>query len=520
MTQTTESLTPGVEILHLDEMGYGPNGSMTRRAWRKACLMNLLADKEPFEVWQKQILAEHKGAEHVSFGLDVDDVERQNESWDTRDTCTLDFAGHEFSEHFDVDKFKFLLPSNFKYATFSGEAWFESANFSGEAWFDNATFSGSAWFESATFSGYVGFESATFSEYVWFKNAALTSGAAFRSAIFSGDAWFGSAAFGSYAGFESVIFSGHVGFESVTFSGNIGFPNATFCSGTLFESATFSENAWFQSATFSGDVVFGKAKFVGDSLFQSARFEKESDFENTVFEKVGHFEEARFKTEPPSFRGVDIATTRLEFSKTMFPVNSNTQQAVDDLSFLKRLSDEHGQADQALNFNAMELRAKRLLPDAAWSFKAVTWLYEVLSDFGRSFLKPLTAYFCLLTVTYALASGNAAFHSPKDCKGGSWRLLTDLGREEKPCNDVETKALEGKLQLTGYRAAAEYTLFRAAGVLDFSDTGKQTDAVSRRLFGQAIEPDGMRAWGVFKAIASTALLFLAALGLRNKYRIK
>jgi hypothetical protein len=30
----------------------------------------------------------------------------------------------------------------------------------------------------------------------------------------------------------------------------------------------------------------------------------------------------------------------------------------------------------------------------------------------------------------------------------------------------------------------------------------------------------MRLWGIFKAIASTALLFLAALGLRNKYRIK
>jgi uncharacterized protein involved in copper resistance len=61
---------------------------------------------------------------------------------------------------------------------------------------------------------------------------------------------------------------------------------------------------------------------------------------------------------------------------------------------------------------------------------------------------------------------------------------------------------------------------RAAGILDFSDNGKGTEAVANRLFGQPIEPWWMRIWGVLKAVASTALLFLAALGLRNKYRIK
>ena len=79
---------------------------------------------------------------------------------------------------------------------------------------------------------------------------------------------------------------------------------------------------------------------------------------------------------------------------------------------------------------------------------------------------------------------------------------------------------ENPLQLTQGRAAIEYALFRAGGVMDFTDTGKQNNAVNCKLFGIPIEPDGMRAWGVFKSIASLALLFLAALGLRNKYRIK
>ena len=65
-----------------------------------------------------------------------------------------------------------------------------------------------------------------------------------------------------------------------------------------------------------------------------------------------------------------------------------------------------------------------------------------------------------------------------------------------------------------------HTLYRAAGVLDFTDNDKQTEAINRRLFAAPIEPWWMRAYGVLKAIASTALLFLAALGLRNRYRLK
>ena len=56
--------------------------------------------------------------------------------------------------------------------------------------------------------------------------------------------------------------------------------------------------------------------------------------------------------------------------------------------------------------------------------------------------------------------------------------------------------------------------------MDFTDTGKQNNAVNCRLFEEPIEPPLMRVWGIFKGIASIALLFLAALGLRNKYRIK
>ena len=76
------------------------------------------------------------------------------------------------------------------------------------------------------------------------------------------------------------------------------------------------------------------------------------------------------------------------------------------------------------------------------------------------------------------------------------------------------------LKLSYERAVFEYAMFRAGGVMDFTDTGKQNNAVNCRLFDEPIEPVFMRGWGMLKGIASIALLFLAALGLRNKYRIK
>ena len=42
-----------VEILHLDELGYGLQGKHTRREWRAECLENLLVGRDHFLNLQK-----------------------------------------------------------------------------------------------------------------------------------------------------------------------------------------------------------------------------------------------------------------------------------------------------------------------------------------------------------------------------------------------------------------------------------------------------------------------------------
>lgn len=350
-------------------------------------------------------------------------------------------------------------------------------------------------------------DSVAFGQTVLFNYATFSNDANFHSCTFSEKAYFIKTNFSGCLFFHNTRVDLNAYFNGTTFTRNAYFGNATFNSVVDFNDSIFCKTASFRNTTFNVSSNFCRAIFSDNSIF-----------ENAVFKNVGHFEGAYFIKSTPSFRGCKIDSTRLEFSDDRhFPKNENSIEAVKNISFLKRLSDEHGQTDQALDFNAMELRAKRLQVGARWPIKVVTWLYERISDYGRSFYRPLICYFGLLICTFTIALVHAAFNSPKDCKGEDWRLFSDLARTETLCIvDVANE----KFKLGGYRAAFEYSLYRAAGVLDFSDNDKATDAVAYRLFGQAFEPWWMRIFGAIKAIFCTAFLFLAALGLRNKYRIK
>ena len=360
------------------------------------------------------------------------------------------------------------------------------------------------------FQQFVLFAGSTFVKYSNFKNTIFYSYANFSNTIFCSRVSFEAASFNENADFRLANFHEDADFSNLKFNGDAYFISAKFNKSAEFTNSTFNRVSFIIDVVFGGGVYFSKVKFLNlMCFFQQSTFKSNSSFENAVFENVGHFEDARFMTHSPSFRGCKIDSTRLEFSDdSYFPANDSSPDAVKNISFLKRLADEHGQTDQALNFNAMELRAKRLQNKprpATWSFKITTWLYEKLSDYGRSFAKPIFWYGVLICLSSLFAMIYSTYsESPTKEK----RIL---------CNSTNEQPL---LKLDYGRAVVEYAMFRAGGLMDFTDTGKQNNAVNCRLFEEPIEPPLMRAWGIFKGIASIALLFLAALGLRNKYRIK
>jgi hypothetical protein len=136
----------------------------------------------------------------------------------------------------------------------------------------------------------------------------------------------------------------------------------------------------------------------------------------------------------------------------------------------------------------------------------------------------LLVYLIIFCITYFMAIIFAANSSPIKCTLQMLQYNGDI-QSDSPVSCLsysipQADTTKEDLKLTGYRAAFEYAAYRASGIFDFSDNGKATDVVTKRVFGTAIEPWWMRVWGIFKSFASIALLFLAALGLRNKYRIK
>jgi hypothetical protein len=499
-----------VEILNLDVLGYGPQGQHTRREWRKECLDNLLAGNIQFDAWQASWKDQiNEELPRVNFGVVIcfSDNSMLTQAHDGELPYTLDFSGHSFDDSLDCRAYTFQQTVLFSSAIFNGPAAFSIATFNGRSVFRYATFNGmtdfgasfnhSADFFSTSFSMYASFYCATFSNAgVYFNNVTFSGGASFHSAKFSGKAYFFLATFSELAAFGGAEFVGDVNFQLATFDRQCHFENS------------FDEQnkVWTKETSFASKV----------------------EFENAVFKNVGHFERVRFKKHTPAFRGCQIDNTRLEFSDdSYFPNDESTEDAIKNISFLKRLSDEHGQTDQALNFNAMELRAKRLqtAPQVAtWSFKVVTWLYEKISNYGRSFTRPLLVYLSIFIITYFLAILFAANNSPIKCTEQMLQYNGDI-QSDSPVSCLsysipQTDPAKDDLKLTGYRAAFEYAAYRASGIFDFSDNGKATDVVTKRVFGTAIEPWWMRVWGIFKSFASIALLFLAALGLRNKYRIK
>ncbi|MBC7756518.1 MAG: hypothetical protein H7Z20_07760 [Bdellovibrio sp.] len=45
-----------IEVLHLDDLGYGPEGKLTRRQWREECYNNYQSGDNAFLEWQNSWL--------------------------------------------------------------------------------------------------------------------------------------------------------------------------------------------------------------------------------------------------------------------------------------------------------------------------------------------------------------------------------------------------------------------------------------------------------------------------------
>ncbi len=514
-----------VEILHLDEVGYGPEGKHTRRDWRAECLENLLAGKEQFEEWQSswvnKIEEQSQEALH-SYLVEYTDGTQIRYVREHFSRSSLDFIGVKLSDKCNFNNYVFSHITIFSHANFANAVRFSESVFSQDVEFYEASFGKSDFF-GANFLKNVHFDKASFGWETVFIHAVFKGGASFDSCTFKGAVIFHDSKFFHYAQFRNSIFSSSAFFSRVVFERNARFEDSIFEGCAYFDDASFDEADFFRTT------------FQKQSRFYGTFHHKLSNFENSYFKNIGHFERARFdfKTSKiPSFRGVKIDGTRVEFSDdNHFTQDDFSEEAIKNISFLKRLSDEHGQVDQALNFNAMELRAKRksswqtLLPDNVWLsivfsgqfwFCVFTYHYEKISDFGRSFTKSLFYLVVLFFASYLFGVVSAFENSPAKFTHSRQPIFEELARVH---GYNQPNKPQEYLKISAYRAATEYSLYRSGNFLDFTDADKNTASINMRLFASEIEPWWARLFGFFKGIITAILLFLIALGLRNKYRV-
>jgi uncharacterized protein YjbI with pentapeptide repeats len=264
----------------------------------------------------------------------------------------------------------------------------------------------------------------------------------------------------SFAGYR---FSRWAVFEGATFSGAAYFQGATFSGGAVIGRATFSGGASFDGATFSGHTGFGKTTFGGTTSFVNAEMKDETSFEGAIFE-----------TKAPKFFGAKLHQgTVWRGIKWPTPKNKNEAAAfIDAYACLKLEMDRLKKHEDELKFFALEMQSQHVelgtwkgLPNA---------IYGVLSNYGRSYLRPLVAL-CVVA-----ADGAGAF----------WYFDARTFWEALGLSATNT------LNVFGFRK-------------DFFDAA-------------TIEglPAPLKILAAVQTILGATLLFLFGLGIRNKFRMK
>ena len=342
----------------------------------------------------------------------------------------------------DIDFSELLFPST---------AIFRNITFSGAAGFSRVIFYRTVLFENINFSDASVFQRVAFFTDVYLLDVIFSSIAIFDDAIFSGVTTFGHATFSDNAYFLGANFSGIAAFEHTTFSSAATFSRVTFSDKTYFRDATFSGEANFSGAIFSGDAIFRLATFKKPVNFSRARFRKDVDFSSIHSQKSFSLRDTRFYIAPDfseaAFHAplvLDDVRIEEQLRKRGGPLSFHslpdvTRQKALDVSrrfrALGKMAHEVRDWLNEMEFFAQEIRTRRFGLDfplgewrglrkglawlarkwrlkslriaALWLARRINassycgprvgrfwfgWIYETLSRFGRSFVRPFVGW--------------------------------------------------------------------------------------------------------------------------------
>ncbi len=446
-------------------------------------------------------------------------------------------------------------PAEFRWAQFHrGDAVFRKAEFhGGDASFRGAQFhGGAARFRQAQFhGGQAAFQKAEFhgGPARFIKTQFHGGAASFDEAQFRhrNGAWFQEAQFhGGDVSFKSVNFEGHVSFSGAQFGalqgsvqGNADFQESSFKQGADYTRCQINHPISFAKASFEGAASFeGTQSNVGFTLSE-AQFNRVPDFTQSVFHPVPRLDNV--KVRPAVFGTVLTFSSRVSWDNFLcLQWINRDSDAPAKFRELKHFAIEAEDNRNILNFHAEEIRSARWVAD--WPGHPRFWfgyMYGLLSNFGRSFLRPFLLW-ALLTLVFSCVYFSAhldhASHSDRYGLSQNGGLLTqiDLGRrawwDRLPCTDGNNVSITGlPLEvLQGTDAFSQAFRMSLANALVFSDMGGMEGArltygclfglvQSDRVGVAAVTylPPGVLWVTRLQQVMSVLLIFLFAIALRN-----
>ena len=328
--------------------------------------------EETLTLWAEGKNAWNAWAENM---LDTRAAMEAQATWSNATDC--DFEGHTFHGL-----------ANFRDVCFPGNVSFKGATFCRFADFGNVRFHGRVFFDAACFSEGGTFENVIFKEYLGFLGTKFEGSVCFACATFDGFVSFAHSKFNDLAIFDGkTLDSGKCQYKG-RFANTASFKHVIFSGAATFCETMFSKEADFESATFAGHTEFNGTKFYNRAVFSSARSESAFSLAGTCFEQVPDFRQAHFLEAP----NLDNVVVR--------PGNDDLTRA-SRYRALKRLAVQAHDHIRELEYFANEIKARRNHEDqwrhARWW---VGWLYQFLSNFGRSMSRPVLVW-GLLTILFA-----------------------------------------------------------------------------------------------------------------------
>jgi hypothetical protein len=443
-----------------------------------------------------------------------------------------DFSSSQFLHLTNFSDFVFPGSAVFDQVQFIGPTIFDRAMFTGNARFQRAVFMGDTEFHKVTFTGGARFGGANFNGNTEFGGATFAGVALFDRAKFTGDARFGGVPFTGPALFDRATFTGEALFARATFTRNARFSGATFMGRTLFSGATFREDAEFLQAVFEGYTAFNGAKFESSVDFGAIEAKRLFSLAGTTFVAVPDFIQAHFAEAPrlddshiESRRFRPITQARIKDSLKGDPNLAACWRA------LKRLAIQGHDHAREQTFFKGELKARRWSEDMPWH--AVFWfglVYQVLSDFGRSILRPFLWWGASVVGFAGLYLGQHPTLAKESWSTVRWlfQSLTDPSGEMPPLTCIAGPgepwvaalhlSVQKGLLLPGLVPINKLNQIYAClyGILptDAAQPGQLPTSFS------PVIPDGVMALGFLQQPLSAVLIFLLLLAIRNHFRIK